>query len=195
VGLVRLLGDADDYPCFGAPELAQYVLARCSTPNILWWTAIKVGNKMMPLKAKKLIVAFATVFLVTGISAIYISLFNEAKDSFIAKLTIPLFGLHMACWMVCGIVAKHVWDVYKTDPAKITIDPMRMIGPLVISPMVFYPIYSLWATKNNDILFILNLMAFQNGFFWQTVFDAARPAALPPGGAPTQDKEPKRDKV
>jgi hypothetical protein len=41
--------------------------------------------------------------------------------------------------------------------------------------MVFYPTWSLWLGSKQDTQIIFELIAFQNGFFWQALFAKAGP--------------------
>ena len=98
-------------------------------------------------------------------------------DFGLLRWTRPIFGTHMFCWMVLGIIAKQIWEAYKMpDLPTDWLDPVAVVMPLLLSPIIFYPVYSLWTQNPNkvEIVFVLNLMAFQTGFFWQTLLESAR---------------------
>lgn len=133
---------------------------------------------------------FALVFVVTGGFSLVLSLFYGVPNANVAQQSLaasgwrfewaliirPIFGTHMYCWMVLGIIAKQIWEAYrKPDRTTEWLDPLAVMMPLLLSPIIFYPIYALWTQNGSaEIVFVLNLMAFQTGFFWQTLLESAR---------------------
>jgi hypothetical protein len=41
----------------------------------------------------------------------------------------------------------------------------QLVLPLLITPIVFYPTWALWLSRQ-EISILFELLAFQNGFFW-----------------------------
>lgn len=75
--------------------------------------------------------------------------------------------------MVAGIMARYYWELLgqgKTFGDTKSIDLLR---PLLVSPLVFFPIWAYAVRMPQGPIPVL--VAFQNGFFWQTIFDAAKP--------------------
>jgi hypothetical protein len=75
--------------------------------------------------------------------------------------------------MVGGMLAKCIFDyiqVYGTSSVKGQF--REILTPLLISPIVFLALMQAADTSavGMKAFIVLNLMAFQNGFFWQTIF-------------------------
>jgi hypothetical protein len=51
----------------------------------------------------------------------------------------------------------------------------RIILPLLVSPIVFYPTYNLWLSSSSQSYILFEVIAFQSGFFWQALFTKAKP--------------------
>jgi hypothetical protein len=47
--------------------------------------------------------------------------------------------------------------------------------PLLVSPIVFYPTYNLWLSSTSQSYILVEVIAFQGGFFWQALFTKAKP--------------------
>ena len=74
--------------------------------------------------------------------------------------------------MLAGIGANYFW----THPAiTSSIDWYVLARPTLISPIIFMPVYVAATKQPKGVIPIL--VAFQNGFFWQTIFDRAGPIA------------------
>jgi len=128
----------------------------------------------MPTSVKTASWIFVILFLLTGGLIIYIDALPDAPLAKTLNLFIsPIFGLHMAVWMVLGMLANYLWDLFRSGKTFSDIKLPELLLPLLVSPIIFYGIYSLWPDKK--IAFALNLVAFQNGFFWQVVFSKAGP--------------------
>ena len=86
-------------------------------------------------------------------------------------LTTVLFHVGLFAAMLVGIVANHFWTPGFADP----VDLAGLWRPVLVSPIIFMPVY-VAATKQPRGLIPL-LIAFQNGFFWQAIFERAGPIA------------------
>jgi hypothetical protein len=75
--------------------------------------------------------------------------------------------------MVLGILARYFWELLGRGEPVAAIDAAEMIRPLLVSPLVFFPVWSQAAGKTRTFATIL--IAFQNGFFWQAVFEKQAP--------------------
>jgi len=53
----------------------------------------------------------------------------------------------------------------------------RIVLPLLVSPIVFYPTYNLWLSSSSQSYILFEVIAFQGGFFWQALFTKAKPIA------------------
>jgi hypothetical protein len=69
--------------------------------------------------------------------------------------------------MVCGTFANYFWVHGFMTP----IDVDGLWKPLLVSPIVFLPVYTAVTRQPRGLIPIL--LAFQNGFFWQTVLESA----------------------
>lgn len=79
------------------------------------------------------------------------------------------FNVALFAGMILGIAANYFWVHGVEGP----VDLNRLWRPVLISPIIFMPVY-VAATKQPRGLIPL-LIAFQNGFFWQTIFERAGP--------------------
>ena len=84
-----------------------------------------------------------------------------------------VYVLHLAYWMLMGMTANYLWDLFRRGKSWEDILLRDLFIPFFVSPIVFFGIYSLWAGEIP--VFGLCLIAFQNGFFWQVVISKAGP--------------------
>ena len=95
----------------------------------------------------------------------------EARIAFGGTISIWWAVIAMFVGIVFGMVAQYVWS----KPQKFSwLDFLR---PIVISPLVLLPLIgSLSGGPLEPMQFLsLTLLAFQNGYFWQTVLSDAKP--------------------
>lgn len=124
---------------------------------------------------------FFLIFILTGGLVVAMDLHpNSAVAIAIAPDKPLLFGVHMACWMVLGMLANYLWDLFKANKTLADVNLPDLLLPLLVSPIVFYGIWSMWSGEQK-ISFAFNLIAFQNGFFWQVVLSKAGPVTQKPG--------------
>ncbi|MGB3515818.1 MAG: hypothetical protein WBA43_05135 [Elainellaceae cyanobacterium] len=64
---------------------------------------------------------------------------------------------------IVGILFKALWE----SPSINALFKFRNIKPILIAPIIFYGVYTTINTISDDLLAIL--IAFQNGFFWQSI--------------------------
>lgn len=75
--------------------------------------------------------------------------------------------------MILGILSRYYWDLLGRGKSFRETSLMELLRPLLIAPLVFYPIWGYASQSPKDLK--AALIAFQNGFFWQAVFETARP--------------------
>jgi hypothetical protein len=73
--------------------------------------------------------------------------------------------------MVVGILSRYYWDLLGRSQHFSDTNVTDLIRPLFVSPLVFFPLWS--QTSRAAKTFATLLVAFQNGFFWQAVFEKA----------------------
>ena len=103
---------------------------------------------------------------------------NIIYYSFKENIYSVLRGLALFSAMVVGIFSKASWDEISNYPPKtklkIKIVFKRIVSskklwlPIIISPLIYYPIYILSQTQPNNL--VAFFLAFQNGFFWKSIF-------------------------
>lgn len=79
--------------------------------------------------------------------------------------------------LVLGMVAKTLVDVIELpEPVPLRVHFRRSLLPLLVSPMVFLGFMqsAQLAVETVSGFVLLLLLAFQNGFFWQTIINAKR---------------------
>ena len=101
---------------------------------------------------------------------------SEARTEFLRTLA---YGLFLFAVMVGGMFARYFWELLQSGKAVSQADVTALLLPLLVSLMVFYPLWTMvsGAPKN----FFAIVAAFQNGFFWQTIFSGLKPFPGPPG--------------
>ena len=116
---------------------------------------------------------FLSIFIATGILVIIMDAQPNIQLSQNIVAYKPLiFGLHLAGWMISGMLANYFWDLFKANKTLAEVNLPDLLLPLLVSPIVFYSIWSMWYGEQK-ISFAFNLIAFQNGFFWQVVLSKA----------------------
>jgi hypothetical protein len=73
--------------------------------------------------------------------------------------------------MVLGMIFNYLWDLFRSGKSWADITWRELLTPILVFPIVFFTVGSIW--KGDPINFSLQLIAFQNGFFWQVVFGKA----------------------
>jgi len=73
--------------------------------------------------------------------------------------------------MIMGILAKEIWDNIN-ETGEVNIRLSRLIAALVVSPIIYAAIYSKLLQNQFSLLGLA--VAFQNGFFWQAVFQTTQ---------------------
>lgn len=121
-----------------------------------------------------MLVTYVLIFVFSGLIVTLLAnglpALTEYKDYFD-----QVFAIHLASWMVLGMGANYFWDLFRDDKGWESFKLPKLVLPLLVSPIVFYPTWSLWLTSKQDSQIIFELIAFQNGFFWQALFAKAEP--------------------
>jgi hypothetical protein len=73
--------------------------------------------------------------------------------------------------MILGILARYAWEALERTGTIETLDVPALVRPLLVSPMVFFPVWSQASGRPRSLAAVL--VAFQNGFFWQAIFERA----------------------
>lgn len=134
-------------------------------------------------KRKRWVTGIALAFLLfwagTGLFVLFEQFFPEREIAkTLARLLTPVFLVHLFFWMLLGMISNYLWDLFKAGKDWGDIRPTDLFLPFLVSPIIFY---SLWGfAANQKVSFLLALIAFQNGFFWQVIFAKAGP--IVPGG-------------
>lgn len=135
-------------------------------------------------------IILGALFLVSGLAVVFMEYFPEAS---VAKAAMPVkflvFRLHLFVWMLIGMAFNYLWDHFRAGRRWEDIKAADFVLPFLVSPIIFFTIWSIASKREVD--FILALIAFQNGFFWQAIFAKAGPilpaqAAVSSGPGATQ---------
>ena len=90
------------------------------------------------------------------------------------KIVIVLYYLALFVVMLLGIVANY----YYVHGIKGKPDVNQFWKPIIISPIIYYAVYNATANQPRNLVGVF--LAFQNGFFWQTIIDNAKPPTPTP---------------
>jgi len=96
----------------------------------------------------------------------------NARAAFLRTMS---FGVLLVGVTVAGMLARYFWELFQAGRSLTDADPSVLLMPLVVSLMVFYPLWTMVSGAARG--FFLIVAAFQNGFFWQTLFSGLRPLA------------------
>lgn len=123
--------------------------------------------------------AFILTFLATGLYVLYRDEIaaDPGYTGKAAGLLKIAFGAHLAHWMLLGMLSNYFWDLFREGRSLTDAKLTNLLLPVFVSPIVFYGIWSGWFDQK--ISFGMNLIAFQNGFFWQVIFSKAGPITPP----------------
>lgn len=134
-------------------------------------------------KLQPIVVVLVIFFAVLGLSGL-LQLYlhwrdlktSAARDLFLRTLA---YGLFLFAVMVGGMFARYFWELFQAGHSLAGADVTALLLPLLVSLMVFYPLWTMvsGAPKN----FFAIVAAFQNGFFWQTIFSGLKPMTALPG--------------
>lgn len=127
---------------------------------------------------KFLMFIYFVVFLTTGAFMVLIVNADEGSAPWIALLARNhgiVFVWHLACWMTLGMFSNYYWDLFNMGKGLDAVQVERIILPLLVSPIVFYPTYNLWLSSSSQSYILFEVIAFQSGFFWQALFTKAKP--------------------
>jgi magnesium-transporting ATPase (P-type) len=140
-------------------------------------------EKLPTLQLQPIAVALVVFFAFLSFSAL-LQLFlhwrdlstRRARNEFVRTL---VFGAFLFFVMVSGMLTRYFWELSRSGRSVVEADLQVLVLPTLVSVMVFYPLWTLvsGATKN----FFAIVAAFQNGFFWQTLFSGLGPLPGPPG--------------
>ena len=127
---------------------------------------------------KFLMFIYFVVFLTTGAFMILIVNADDTSHPWIALLVRNhgiVFVWHLTCWMVMGMFSNYYWDLFNMGKGLDAVQVERIVLPLLVSPIVFYPTYNLWLSSSSQSYILFEVIAFQGGFFWQALFTKAKP--------------------
>lgn len=133
----------------------------------------------MSIKGWLLIGLYSFVFVTTGVLSLAIGNVPESElaKNFVAFHNV-IYAWHLGCWMVLGMIANYLWDHCQAKKGLEDISLPAILLPLLVSPIVFFAIWSLVEKNDNglaEIGMVWPLIAFQNGFFWQVIFSKSAP--------------------
>ena len=152
------------------------------TLSLICWLGVIILEAIYKQNNKKHVrVVIQILLIVVSIFVLhnYFGYFNTIQDK--GSLPIPehwtLLGLYVST--IIGIVGHHIFIQIKgveERKRKTNIKWMPLIKPLIISPIIFLAVMNQLeqigmqaeGLKSNIMQFIL---AFQNGFFWKTIFE------------------------
>ena len=100
----------------------------------------------------------------------------EARSAFLQTVA---YGVFLFAVMVGGMFARYFWELFQSGYSLAQADVRALLLPLLVSLMVFYPLWTMVSGTPKNFFAIV--AAFQNGFFWQTIFSGLNPVPVLPG--------------
>ncbi|MGA9627836.1 MAG: hypothetical protein WBQ65_25410 [Bryobacteraceae bacterium] len=146
-------------------------------PCIVVYTALILIELFVRRHWLRFVLQAVTLLVVIGIAL----LVNNAATGRVAfgQAAPPVGTLGiMFLAIVCGIAARYIFDLRKSQ-----FSVLEFLKPIVISPIVLLPLIgSVLATGELNGMQVVSfaLLAFQNGFFWKVVLEGAKPTTASP---------------
>ena len=131
---------------------------------------------------RNLIIVWAFLGIASGLLVTFL-VHGMPTLAFLQTYLNQIFIIHLVCWMIGGMGCNYFWDLFQSGKGWREFELTKLILPLLVSPIVLFPTWSLWMASKQDSQIMFELIAFQNGFFWQELFAKAGPI-LPTGGNP-----------
>lgn len=135
---------------------------------------------------KFLMFIYFVVFLTTGTFMVLIVNADEGSQPWITLLVRNhsiVYAWHLVCWMILGMFTNYYWDLFNMGKGIESMQVLRIVLPLLVSPFVFMPTYNLWLASSSQSYMLFAVIAIQSGFFWQAllakVAQLDKPASIP----------------
>lgn len=98
----------------------------------------------------------------------------DERKEFLRTVTYALF---LFVIMVAGMFARYFWELFQANKGLVDASVTALLLPLLVALMVFYPLWTMVSGSPRNFFSIV--AAFQNGFFWQTIFSGLKPFTPP----------------
>src|SRR5713226_6118333 len=86
--------------------------------------------------------AFLFLWLISGIFVLYERLFSgQDLAKSLAPLATTVFSVHMFFWMLLGMVANYLWDLFRAQQDWTDVKFSHVFLPVLVSPIVFYTVW------------------------------------------------------
>lgn len=131
---------------------------------------------------KFLMFIYFVVFLTTGTFMVLIVNADEGSQPWITLLVRNhsiVYAWHLVCWMILGMFTNHYWDLFNMGKGIESMQVLRIVLPLLVSPFVFMPTYNLWLASSSQSYMLFAVIAIQSGFFWQALLAKVAPLDKP----------------
>lgn len=131
---------------------------------------------------KFLMFIYFVVFLTTGTFMVLIVNADEGSHPWITLLVRNhsiVYAWHLVCWMILGMFTNYYWDLFNMGKGIESMQVLRIVLPLLVSPFVFMPTYNLWLASSSQSYMLFAVIAIQSGFFWQALLAKVAPLDKP----------------
>ncbi|WP_294768021.1 hypothetical protein [uncultured Rhodoferax sp.] len=131
---------------------------------------------------KFLMFIYFVVFLTTGTFMVLIVNADESSPTWITLLVRNhsiVYAWHLVCWMILGMFTNYYWDLFNMGKGIESMQVLRIVLPLLVSPFVFMPTYNLWLASSSQSYMLFAVIAIQSGFFWQALLAKVAPLDKP----------------
>lgn len=131
---------------------------------------------------KFLMFIYFVVFLTTGTFMVLIVNADEGSQPWITLLVRNhsiVYAWHLVCWMILGMFTNYYWDLFNMGKGIESMQVLRIVLPLLVSPFVFMSTYNLWLASSSQSYMLFAVIAIQSGFFWQALLAKVAPLDKP----------------
>ena len=111
---------------------------------------------------KFLMFIYFVVFLTTGTFMVLIVNADEGSQPWITLLVRNhsiVYAWHLVCWMILGMFTNYYWDLFNMGKGIESMQVLRIVLPLLVSPFVFMPTYNLWLASSSQSYMLFAVIA------------------------------------
>lgn len=126
------------------------------------------GKPPPPKSGKVVLMIFTSIVIAYGAFVLKSNWQELAKNQ-----DVITFGVGLFLSMVFGMFAQVIMSNYKVDQPLLAVSGSQLLYPVLISPIVFYVIWSTVASAPKGYFVVY--CAFLNGYFWESTVSKVKP--------------------
>lgn len=90
------------------------------------------------MSVKIMVAIYVLVYIFTAILTLNIgNLPGHLVSVFVEPFHNVIFAWHLACWMVLGVIANYIWDLFGANNDFSGVSLPALLMPVLVPPIVF----------------------------------------------------------